>query len=395
MPSRRSFLKLTAAFGGAAGFGALPNLAFGATNTEGHVERAKKPLKILILGGTGFTGPEQVEYAIARGHEVTLINRNKTRPDFFKGRVEQLVGDMNGDMSALAGRKFDVVIDNPTTLPAWVRNVAQYMKGNTSQYIFISTISVYPDSSKPGADESDGLTPLPEGLDPYTVPPADARKHYGALKTYSEGEVAKHYPGIHTIIRPGLIVGPLDATDRFTYWPYRIDKGGEVLAPGDGNDPVQFIDSRDLAEWTIRMAENREFGIYNGTGPEKPMTMSEMLNGIKAAIGSNAAFTWVPAPFLTGQKISGWRHMTVWVAPRANNAGWSRRSIKHALSKGLTFRPLAVTARETLAWNKTRPPEQLAALAQGAVGGISAQRESEVLDAWKAERSRSHGGSGR
>src|SRR5262249_35230069 len=184
-------------------------------------------------------------------------------------------GDMNGDMSALQGRKFDVVIDNPTTLPAWVRNVAQYMKGNTSQYIFISTISVYPDSSKPWADESDGLTPLPEGMDPYAVAPADAQRYYGALKTYSEAEVAKHYPGIHTIIRPGLIVGPLDATDRFTYWPYRIDKGGEVLAPGDGNDPVQFIDSRDLAEWTIRMAENRGLGIYNATGPANKMTMRE------------------------------------------------------------------------------------------------------------------------
>lgn len=223
MPTRRSFLKLTAALGGAAGLGALPRISL----AETPVERAKKPLKILILGGTGFTGPEQVEYAIARGHEVTLINRNKTRPDFFKGRVEQLIGDLNGDLSALQGRKFDVVIDNPTTLPAWVRNVAQYMKGNTSQYIFISTVSVYPDNSKPWADESDGLTPLPEGLDPYTVPPANARTYYGALKSYSESEVAKHYPGIHTIIRPGLIVGPLDATDRFTYWPYRIDKGGK------------------------------------------------------------------------------------------------------------------------------------------------------------------------
>ena len=133
------------------------------------IERARKPLNILILGGTGFTGPEQVEYAIARGHKVTLINRNKTRPDFFKGRVEQLIGDMNGDMSALKGLKFDVVIDNPTTLPAWVRNVAQYMKGNTDHYIFISTISVYPDNSKPNADETAPLTPMPEGVDPYTT----------------------------------------------------------------------------------------------------------------------------------------------------------------------------------------------------------------------------------
>src|SRR5205823_2492849 len=149
--------------GGALGLGAIPSLGF----AEGRVERAKKPLKILILGGTGFTGPEQVEYAIARGHSVTLINRNKTRPDFFKGRVEQLIGDLNGDMSALKGLKFDVVIDNPTTLPGWVRNVAQYMKDNTDHYIFISTISAYASDKNVWADESDPTHELPAGLDPY------------------------------------------------------------------------------------------------------------------------------------------------------------------------------------------------------------------------------------
>jgi 2'-hydroxyisoflavone reductase len=387
--SRRTFLKVTAAAGGAVALNGLTSVASAADwarERAASTEPAKAKLKILILGGTGFTGPEQVEYAIARGHEVTLINRNRTRPDFFKGRVEQLIGDLNGDVSALKGRKFDVVIDNPTTAPAWVRNVAQYMKGNTSQYIFISTISVYPDNSHPGADETDKLTPLPDGLDPYTVPGAEARRYYGALKTESEAEVARQYPGIHTIIRPGLIVGPLDQTDRFTYWPYRIDKGGEVLAPGDGNDPVQFIDSRDLAEWTVRMAENKTTGIYNATGPAKPMTMRQMLEGIRSAIGSNATFTWVPATFLNEHGIRGWRHMTVWIEPRPETAGFSTRSIARAVSKGLTFRPLAVTARDTLAWNKTRPADQLEKLAQGAVGGISPEKEKEVLDAWKAQQ---------
>ena len=388
--SRRGFLKATAAVGGAVGLGAIPNLGFAGTlaNTAGcaPVERARKSLNILILGGTGFTGPEQVEYAIARGHKVTLINRNKTRPDFFKGRVDQLIGDMNGDMSALQGKKFDVVIDNPTTLPAWVRNVAQYMKGNTDHYIFISTISVYPDNSKPGADETAPLTPRPEGLDPYTVPPADAGKYYGALKSFSEGEVEKQYPGKNTIIRPGLIVGPLDRTDRFTYWPYRIDKGGEVLAPGDPSDPVQFIDARDLAEWTIRMAENRTLGIYNATGPNPPITIGDMLNGIKAALNSNATFTFVPADFLNANGVRAWRHMTVWIPPVGETAGFTRRSIAKAVSKGLTFRPLAVTARDTLAWNKTRPEAELKALAAGAVGGLSAEKEAEVLAAWKAKK---------
>src|SRR5512132_928524 len=306
MSNRRTFLKWSAALGGALGLGPLtrPSLrSLGATPPPaapppGRPDggRARVPLNILILGGTGFTGPEQVEYAIARGHRVTLFNRNKTRPGMFKGKVaEELIGDLNNDTSALQGKKFDVVIDNPTTLPAWVRNVAQYMKGNTDHYIFISTISVYPDNSVPDADETAGLTPLPpEVTDPYAVPPTDAGRYYGALKSFSEKEVEKQYPGKNTIIRPGLIVGPLDRTDRFTYWPYRIDKGGEVLAPGSPSDPVQFVDSRDLAEWTIRMAERRVFGTYQATGPAAPYTMSEMLEGIKKALNSRATFTWVP-----------------------------------------------------------------------------------------------------
>src|SRR5690242_16007753 len=168
--NRRTFIKASAAVAGALSIDGLPRIALGATPDAASsppVERARKPLSILILGGTGFTGPEQVEYAIARGHSVTLINRNKTRPDFFKGRVEQLIGDLNGDMSALKGRKFDVVIDNPTTAPAWVRNAAQYLAGNTNHYIFISTISAYANDKTAWADESDSTHELPAGLDPF------------------------------------------------------------------------------------------------------------------------------------------------------------------------------------------------------------------------------------
>ncbi len=387
--NRRTFLKLSAAAGGAVGLGALPKVAWPASLervTPVGGEKARKALNILILGGTGFTGPEQVEYAIARGHKVTLLNRNKTRPDFFKGRVNQLIGDLNSDVSALKGKKFDVVIDNPTTLPLWVRNVAEYMKGNTDHYIFISTVSAYLNDKNTWADESDVLTPMPDGVDPYTVAPEKARSLYGALKTASEKEVEKHYAGKNTIIRPGLIVGPLDVSDRFTYWPYRIDKGGEVLAPGDGNDPVQIIDSRDLAEWTIRMAENRTFGTFNATGPIKPLTMAEMLYGIKAVTTSDAQFTWVPADFLKEQKIRGWSNMPVWVPDGPDNGAFSRRSIAKALAAGLTFRPLAVTAKDTLDWNKKRPEAELKALAEGRRAGISAQREAEVLAAWKDKK---------
>jgi 2'-hydroxyisoflavone reductase len=322
-----------------------------------------------------------VEYALARGHKVTLFNRNRTRPDFFKGKVDQLIGDLNDDVSALAGHEFDVVIDNPTTFPAWVRNAAKHLAGHTKHYVFISTMSVYPDNSRPGADESDGLTPMPADVDPYTLVREHAGRYYGALKTHAEREVEKHYAGINLILRPSLIVGPLDRSDRFTYWPARIDRGGEVLAPGTPDDPVQFIDARDLAEWTVRMAEAAEKGIYNAAGT--PMPIAEMLYGIKAVTTAVARFTWVPADFLASQQVRGWRHMPTWLPPVGATAGFLRRSNAKALTKGLTFRPLAVTAKDTLDWHKTRPEAELKAMAEGAVAGISAAREAEVLTAWK------------
>jgi len=389
---RRTFLKASALASAALGLDALPGISFGETpSTETiRVERAAKSLSILILGGTGFTGPEQVEYAIARGHKVTLINRNKTRPDFFKGRVEQLIGDLNGDMSALKGMKFDVVIDNPTTAPAWVRNAAQYLEGNTNHYIFISTISAYASDKNVWADESDPTHTMPPGLDPYvdmnTLKPEDRGQYYGPLKAYSEKEVEKHYPGMNTIIRPGLIIGPLDKSDRFTYWPYRIDKGGEVLAPGTSSDPVQVIDSRDLAEWTVRMAENRTLGTFNGTGPVKPLTMAELLYGVKAVTTAGAQFTWVPADFLREQKIRAWRDMPTWIPPEGEQIGFSSWSNAKAVAKGLTFRPLAVTAKDTLEWHKTRPEAERKAMDEGARAGISAAKEAAVLAAWKAKQ---------
>jgi len=394
MSNRRTFLKWSAALGGALGLGPLSRRSLGATPAEPDlarprrdVGRAKVPLSILILGGTGFTGPEQVEYAIARGHRVTLFNRNQTRPNFFKGRVaEELIGDLNGDTSALQGKTFDVVIDNPTTFPAWVRNAGKYLAGNTKHYMFISTTSVYRDQSQIGIDENSPTTPMPPDLDPYTIEPQNATKYYGALKTRAEQEVAKLYPGIHTIIRPCLIVGPLDRTDRFTYWPARIDKGGEVLAPDKPDDPCQFIDSRDLAEWMIRMAEARELGLYNAIGPEKPLTIAEMLYGVKAITTAGAQFTWVPWEFLQEQNVRPWRHMTVWQPPYGRTAGYQRRNASKALAKGLTFRPLAVTAKDTLDWHKTRPEKDQLATLHGEINGLAMTREAEVLAAWKAKK---------
>jgi 2'-hydroxyisoflavone reductase len=396
MSNRRDFLKQTAALGGAIGLSPLANLPL-----EGAVPlprpkpgRAAAPLNILILGGTGFTGPEQVDYALERGHRVTLFNRGRTRPGLFKGKVaEELIGDLNSDTSALKGKTFDVVIDNPTTLPLWVKNAAQYLKGNTKHYMFISTTSVYRDQSEIGINEESPTLPMPEGLDPYQPDQRNERQlaassnpaNYGPFKARAEVEVQNQYPGINTIIRPNLIVGPFDRTDRFTYWPARIDKGGEVLAPDKPDDPCQFIDSRDLAEWMIRMAEMRELGTFNAIGPDKPLTIGEMLYGVKAVTTAGAQFTWVPWEFLQAQGIRAWSHMPVWMPPTGRTAGFQRRSAVKAIAKGLTFRPLAVTAKDTLDWHKTRSAEDQAATLEGRINGLSMQREAEVLAAWKEE----------
>src|SRR6266705_643134 len=282
--TRRRFIKFAAASAGAFALNARSTTLFGETSV--------KPLRILILGGPGFTGPYQVRYALSRGHKVTTFNRGKTHPGELPNQVEQLIGDRNGKLDALKNRQWDVVIDNPTTLPAWVRDAAQILKGNVDRYVFISTISVYGEV-KTGPDEN-APTEKYEGADPYKetleAMKASGYKTYGPLKALSETEAEKWFPGKTLIIRPGLIVGPRDETDRFSYWPVRIDRAGEVLAPGSPDDPVQFIDARDLAEWTISMVENGETGTYNATGPAKPIGIGKMLDEIKDALNSNATF---------------------------------------------------------------------------------------------------------
>ena len=341
-----------------------------------------KQLRILILGGTGFMGPHQVRYALARGHKVTLFNRGR-EPDAWSGQVEELIGDRNtGDLKALQGREWDVCIDNPTTLPFWVRDAGNMLHGKIEQYVFISTISVYADGDKP-ADESaplasyNGKDAMAETWDSFR---ANIGELYGPLKAISEQEAEKQFPGRSTIIRPGLIVGPGDQSDRFTYWPVRLSRGGDVLAPGDGSDPVQFIDARDLAEWTIRVAESRSFGTFNATGPELPIQMRDMLTGIAAAVHADARIAWVPTDFLEAQEVAPWSDMPVWVPGQGNSAGFARRSIRKALAMGLTFRPLAITASDTLAWFKQQPAERQAKLK----AGLPPEREVELLAKWRA-----------
>ena len=371
--TRRRFIKISAV--------ACGTVAFGTRSTSLFADKAVKPLRILILGGTGFIGPSEVRYALNRGHKVTTFNRGKSHPNELPPEVEQLIGDRNGQLDALKNRQWDVAIDDPTTLPAWVRGAAQILKGNVDRYVFISTISVYTDTSK-GVDESAPVAKY-EGPDAFKetleAVKASGYKTYGPLKASSEKEVEKWFPEQALIIRPGLIVGPRDPTDRFTYWPVRIAHSGEVLAPGTPNDPVQFIDARDLAEWTIRMAENRETGVYNATGPAKPLTIGGMLEGMKSALNSNATFTWTPADFLKQQKVEAWSDMPVWAG---DELGLARTDISRALSKGLTFRPLAETARDTLAWFKSLPQDRQSKM----LAGLTPERETEVLAGWQIHR---------
>ncbi len=371
--TRRHFLKLSAA--------TSATVALGARSTSLFAAKPAKPLRILILGGTGFTGPFQVRYALSRGHKVTVFNRGKTHPGELPHEVEQLIGDRNGKLDALKNRKWDVAIDNPTMLPIWVRDAAQILKGNVDRYVFISTISVYPESSE-GVDENAALGKY-DGADPYkeTIDSVRASgfKLYGPLKALSEKEAEKWFPGKTLVVRPGLIVGPGDQTDRFTYWPVRIERSGEVLAPGKISDPVQFIDARDLAEWTIRMVENGETGICNATGPAAPFAIGGMLSGIKSALDSNAEFTWATEEFLKQQKVEPWSDMPVWTGAES---GLARTSITRALEKGLTLRPLAETARDTLAWFKTQPQDRQSKLR----AGLSPEREKEVLAAWHKQK---------
>lgn len=387
MTDRRDFLRRAAFLGGvlASGPTGFARRSLSTLLTPIDAGTAPKPLDILILGGTGLTGPYQVRYALARGHKVTVFNRGRHNDRLPPGVVER-VGDRNlHQVDALRGKSWDVVIDNPTTVPFWVRDVGQVLRGHTKQYVFISTISVYDTKGRATIDESSPL--LEYSGDPMSVTIQDVVKNpetlYGQMKAASEREARKWFGDETTIIRPTLIVGPGDDTFRFTYWPYRIAKGGEILAPGDGADHVQIIDARDLAEWTIRLAENDSVGTFNAAGPASSLTMAEMLYGIRGALDGNRniQFTWVPADFLAAQKVSAWGDMPAWVPRNDPDYAGEQVDNRRAITAGLTFRPLASSAADALEWFNAQPE---AARARMQSGSFSAERERSVLAAWHA-----------
>lgn len=371
-PSRRTFLKTSALAGGALGLG-LPGGLVHAGPADAEVRsapgRAGAPLRILVLGGTGFIGPHQVRYAVARGHHVTIFTRGRRQAE-LPAAVEYLVGDRNGQLGALEGRKWDAVIDNSATSPDWVRQSAQLLKNAASRYMYVSSTGVFYPYLTTNIDET---------VQPRTAddPPAEA-KSYGVQKTLSEREVQSAFGDRAIIIRPHFIVGPGDTTDRFPYWPVRIARGGEVLAPGRPTDPVQLIDVRDLTEWMIRMLEDGHTGVYNAAGPRGTLTMAEMLYGIRAVTTADVTWTWVDDyDFLASKQVGG---AVPWILLRGDMLGMTTIRSDRAIAKGLTYRPLAVTARDTLAWWPTVPE----ARRQAPRFVFTPGKEAELLAAWKA-----------
>lgn len=372
--SRRDFVRVAVSSTGALGFGLLPTVATrSAFGLHVPSRQPKAKLRILILGGTSFIGPPQVQYALDRGHTVTLFNRGRTNPQLFP-TVEKLIGDRNGDLKSLEGRQWDVVIDNSATDPKWVELTASLLQKSVKRYLFVSTRSVYFDTS---------IVPMTTAAPVYTRENTPVREGqnlpYGLAKAESEKVVRKYFPNGALIVRPSLIVGPGDLTDRYTYWPVRIERGGEVLAPGDGSDRVQVIDVRDLCEWIIRLCENEVVGTYNGLGPKNGYSFAELLHGIKAVTTSDATFTWVDTDFLIMNEVRPYREMPVWQPSRGRTAGFGRFDISREIALGLTFRPLAVTAKDTLDYYHAQPPERQVTLR----AGITPAREREVLEAWK------------
>jgi 2'-hydroxyisoflavone reductase len=328
-------------------------------------------MKLLVLGGTVFLGRHLVDAALARGHEVTLFNRGQHNPELYR-EVERLRGDRDGGLGVLRGRQWDAVIDTCGYVPRLVRASAELLDGAVERYVFISSISVYPHFRTLGVDEQ---APVGTLEDPAVEEVTG--ETYGPLKALCEQAAEAALPGRVLVIRPGLIVGPHDPTDRFTYWPHRVARGGEVLAPGRPERRVQLIDARDLAEWTVRMAEERQVGTYNATGPAEPLSLGELLDVCRQVSASNARVTWVDEAFLAERGVGAWIELPLWVPEAdADMLGFSDVSVRKAIGAGLAFRDIATTVRDTLAWDLTR------SAGQEWRAGLSLEREAELLAEW-------------
>ena len=337
-------------------------------------------MKLLILGGTRFLGRYLVEAALESGHQVTLFNRGKENPNLFPN-VDTLIGDRNGNLEALKGKKWDAVIDTCGFIPRIVGESAELLSDVTEHYTFISSASVYTDLTKVSIDENHPvLTISKEKEEEITNGIAGPlyNEYYGPLKYSCEQVIEEVMPNRALYVRAGLIVGPHDYSDRFTYWVQRVAKGGEVLAPGSTNKQIQIIDVRDLSNWIIDMVERRKTGVFNATGPNDTLTMGDFLQECKSVSKSDANFEWMDEDFLDNNQVKYWTEMPLWLPDKLNMPGFLSLSIEKAVNEGLKFRPLADTIRDTLVCESSRPVE----IERKA--GMEHQREQELLKRWHA-----------
>jgi 2'-hydroxyisoflavone reductase len=362
-PSRRQFLASTVAAG-------LAVPALGAVPSPRPPRRATKR-KILVIGGTGHLGPATVLPAVAAGHEVTLFNRGRTDPGLFP-ELEHIEGDRRKpeDVAKLKGRTFDAVIDNVAYFPKDVETVAEVLKGNVGQYLLVSSVSVYP---RFGGNQETVTESTPTAVLKEANPTRITGENYGALKAACEAAAEAAFPGKCTQVRPGYIVGPRDRSDRFTYWPLRVARGGEILAPGKPDCEFQIVDVRDLGEWIVALVGASTFGVFNAVGYRGRYSIQEMLHAAKAVLNETAQFTWVDDAFLAEHKVTSWGHL-----PWTPEASLSHIDNAAAIGAGLKFRPLADTIRDTHAWAITRPADYKPR------AGMPAEREAELLTLWKS-----------
>jgi 2'-hydroxyisoflavone reductase len=338
-------------------------------------------VRLLVLGGTVFVGRTVVETALAEGHEVSIFTRGRRGPELFP-EVERLEGDRDGDLSALARGRWDAVVDTSGYFPRQVRATAQLLADRVEHYTFVSSVSVYADASALDTDEDAPVHELAPGA-PETTASAES---YGGFKALSERAAEAAMPGRVANVRPTVIAGPYDPTNRFTYWVTRLAAGGEALVPEPRGQRVQVIDARDLADWIVRLAEGRVVGVFNATGPAAPLTMEGLVTGIRDAVGPDATFVWVDEEFLLSASVDPFADLPFWLAPAANPewAGFNSHDSTRALAAGLRLRPLAETARDTLAWAEREPhppPREMGV--DRAPAGLSRARERELLEAWK------------
>src|SRR5438105_8830986 len=333
-------------------------------------------MKLLVLGGTKFLGRHLVASALARGDEVTLFNRGQTNPDIFP-EVEKLRGERDGGLGALGGRRWDAVVDTSAYVPRVARASAELLAGAADFYVFTSSMSVYADFREPNDEGSPLATLEDESVEEVTG------ETYGALKALCERAVEEAMPGRVLVARAGLIVGPFDPTGRFTYWTERVARGGEVLAPAPPARQVQFVDARDLSEWILRMAEGRRAGVFNASGPDYVLTTGRFLEGCREAAGGDARFTWVGEQFLLERSVQPWAELPLWI-PESDEGHrcFLAENCDKAAASGLTFRTLAETVRDTLAWQEAGSPGFVKEGLVAREHALTPEREEELLKEW-------------